>query len=236
VQPETCGATERNDSETSGDLFNSPSLPNNSWLIRCYIAIALGKESSMIREYGLTEFDLSRFLKCPAIVCKCESGFPREETSCTSADELREKGGEVIGYMLIDEHMFPLDDYRKFCDITGDGCEEGFDALDDETKEYLIEEHGEAEVKRILSIAKEREWRGDTYIDTNPAGDYGVAFHVCLSEDVITVESGYVSDDSPTSSACFEESACGMPEVERMLENTVESCLRKRPKGRGKSQ
>lgn len=172
----------------------------------------------MVYRYPLRDFALPKFLKHFEGQYKYDEGFVGDEISCTTAEELSAQGGMVICCVDIESGDFLLDDYKKYSD-----CE-------DYEEEYLIETYGKAKWNKILRLAKARHWQPDNRLSIaiSPGG-FSVAILVSLSGDFVELETGYAGGDSERSSADFTGGGVrGMPEIEAMIEDIVQSCSRKR--------
>jgi hypothetical protein len=179
-------------------------------------------------KYPISEFDLPKFFK------HLEDQFTWEDagdgpnlmdrTHCTNLEDLRAQGS-IVSTVDIYSRGFLLDEYIDFC-----GLEEG----EEELEKQILETRGKEGCDKILEIAKERGWECDESMLSAAEGTGEFTFGVIVgtSGDDIIIETCFLSEDSvhgiyPPS---FFPSGAAMPEIESMIKDLVESCVRKSKK------
>lgn len=178
----------------------------------------------MYYEYPISKFDLPKFLKHLDSQFTCEERenygcnlIMVDETNCTNIEHLRsQQDKRIVG--IIEEvysQGFLFNEYCDFCAI-----EEGDD-------EFVMETRGKKEYEKILKMAEERGWKYDEGCRTAATGmDIYFAVLVALSDDKIIIEPGYIGEDPSTGLTAFGPDFTGMPEVEAMIKDLADSCIR----------
>lgn len=175
----------------------------------------------MESSYKIEEFDLEKLFSIFSFKYEFEDGSVGEDISCGDLESLKKRGNVVICCVEIFSSGFLLDDYYMFSEnsednLWGNGGWESF-----------VDENGEDEKARILKIADEKGWKPDGDLAMAINGDgVGVAVKVSLNENVINLEKGFVGGGSEKSSPTFWETFdYGMPEVSKLINDTIKSCI-----------
>ena len=163
--------------------------------------------------YNINDFNTEKLFSVLRDQYKYEVDTLTEDIYCRNIKDLRREGGTIICCVDIYRMGLPIDDYLKFYNHHEDPG-------------TFLNDNGEEEKERILSYAKEKNWSPDEGLAASINGEeIGLALRVSLDTDRIRLEEGLVRSDPETGLEKFiKMNESGMPEINRMIGELIESC------------
>jgi hypothetical protein len=163
--------------------------------------------------FNINDFNTERLFSVLRDQYKYENDSITDDIYCRNIKDLRKEGGIIICCVDIYRMGLPVEDYYKFSMHNGNW-------------ESFFEEYGEEEKTKIQSLSKENGWSPDDGLNTAINGDeIGLAIRVTLDQSNICLEQGLVRGDPEKSSDTFYPVAeFGMPEINKMIRELIESC------------
>ena len=162
---------------------------------------------------NISDFSIEKLFSVLRDQYKYENNSITEDIYCRNIKDLRKEGGIIICCVDVYRMGLPIDEYSKF-------------SMYNENWESFIEEYGEEEKTRIQSLSNENSWSPDDGLNSAINGDeIGLAIRVTLDQANICLEQGLVRSDPEMSSDTFYPVAeFGMPEINKMIRELIESC------------
>jgi hypothetical protein len=161
----------------------------------------------------ISDFNLERLFSVLRDQYKYENDSITEDIYCRNIKDLRKEGGVLICCVDIYRMGLPIDEYSKF-------------SLYNRNWESFVEEYGEEEKTKVQSLSMENGWSPDDGLNTAINGDeIGLAIKVSLDQSEIRLEQGLVRSDPERELDTFcPVTEFGMPEINKMIRELIESC------------